>query len=441
MNKLIVTDYGMRPVGEFRLERLSRSELKAYIRERKLPVKVYKKMGDATLRKVICEVEIKCEKEEAGLLDRHDVMNEVKRQRIRKTAERLVREAEHAEDPNAFTLPPPGSSVADELARAPEAAAYTINDLHHTGGNTVFTASFKSGKTTTLLNVVKCLCDGEPFLGCFPTKLPYGKRVAFQNHEMVEDQFLRWLRETDIQNLDRLAPILHLRGRRFPIWESAFRDEYVAWLVEFDVGLIVVDPLSRAWRGLAESENDGEQVGKYLTAFDECKRLAGVADGIPAHHTGRIAQGDGQDRSRGHTVIDDWKDAGWMLEKDKDKNRVFRAEGRDVDVEPLALAFDVDTRAVTFTGQTRKERETDVGCMKALQPLADMLHANDPAYPPNTTAWRTAIGSKTEDCNKWMDECKKARYINVTGGLNKSKLIHLNKRGGRALKRWEQVTA
>lgn len=243
-------------------------------------------------------------------------------------------------------LPEPEWTAADFIEEDDSNIEEVIEGLHYRGGNTLLVAEYKTGKTTLQMNLAAAIADGEPFLGKFDVYMPKG-RVAMFNYEMDERQFRQWLREANIENVERIVP-LNLRGRQLPFWDERYMLEVAEWLFLNEVGFLIIDPAAKAWRGLVEQEGDNVQLSEFFGALDELKRLADVSNLLISAHTPR--SGDG--RARGGGEIEAWPDANWYLGKDKDGVRTLRAEGRDVDLPKIDLEFDEETRRLVAGGES-----------------------------------------------------------------------------------------
>ena len=155
----------------------------------------------------------------------------------------------------------------------------------------------------------------------------------------------------DIQNPDRVS-VLNLRGFRLPITAPSVEDWIVRWLEEREVTAWVVDPFARA--AVGTDENSNTEVGVWLDTLDVIKERAGVRDLILPTHTGRAEQEAGQERARGATRLDDWADVRWLLTKDEQGDRFFRATGRDVEVARGEADIRRADRALTIGGGDRR---------------------------------------------------------------------------------------
>lgn len=337
---------------------------------------------------------------------------------------------------NVLPLPAIGRTLCDDLAEPIPEYRWTIKDLHKTGFNSLLVAQYKTGKTTLLNNLMKALADEEPFLDVFPTRLT--GRVAYFNYELDAHTFREWVRGLGIENQDRIAAPLHLRGYGLPFWDRKAQDELVEWLRANDVGFIIIDPVARAWLGLVENENDNSGVSLFADAVDQLKRRSGVADAVLAAHTGRAEQVQDDERSRGATRLQDWMDAGWYLTKDpKTGSRSLRAEGRDVDVSATILHYDNDTRSLSWTGETRQQHRAESGAIAVLAALRTLAATG--RYPTPGGELRDAIQDLAKEARgPAIQHAIDQGWVTVKPGAKNAKLHSLTKKGRRHL---EQVEA
>lgn len=275
--------------------------------------------------------------------------------KIRREAKELLAQWESEK---FWTSPPSLDTLADELDLPDEELSYRVASLIPTGGNVVVTAAFKSGKTTLVNDLVRCLVDGQPFLGRYGVEQITDGSVALWNYEVGAGQYRRWLRDLGIVRT-RHVSVLNLRGFTMPLRSRYVRAWAVDWLRSRKVRVWVVDPFARAFLGNGESENSNTEVGLFLETLDQIKEEAGIHELILPTHTGRATMDIGTERSRGATRIDDWADVRWILTKDADGNRFFRATGRDVETPEGRLEYDADNRSLTITDEQREEPEND----------------------------------------------------------------------------------
>jgi hypothetical protein len=272
----------------------------------------------------------------------------LKHQRMMRRVKRELDLEEHAA---LWRRPPEYGTLADELAMPEEPVTYRVERVIPTGANVVLTAQYKTGKTTMVNHLVKCLADSEPFLGKYPVQ-PLDGRVGIFNYEVGRAQYLRWMRDLGIVHTDRVV-MSHLRGLRMPLAVRDVEDMVVDWLKRNEVQFWILDPYARALIGSGE-ENDNSAVGTFLDTLDVIKERAGVTELFMPAHTGRAEQEPGQERARGATRIDDWPDVRWILTKEKDtERRYLKCTGRDVEEGEQAIAYDAETRGLAAAGVGR----------------------------------------------------------------------------------------
>jgi hypothetical protein len=270
-----------------------------------------------------------------------ELEREVRRQTMQREARGIVLAAEAL---SAWTRPP-AWSLGALLAEPEQPIMWTVERLLPTGSNVVINAQFKAGKTTLLINLIRALADGKPFLGDFPISDTTDGRIAFWNYEVSAQMMTRWLRRAGIHNVDKVCG-LNLRGFGTPLLAPPIMEWAVEELKRNDVRHWLPDPWGRMIVGT--DENSNTEVGRWLDVLDTIKERAGVENLILPAHTGRTPQEQGSERARGATRLDDWADVRWLLSV-KEETRYFRAHGRDVDVDEGHLTFDPLTGSLTYS--------------------------------------------------------------------------------------------
>ena len=248
----------------------------------------------------------------------------------------------HAAERGGEAPPFDGGLLTDLLAR-PQDPPHRIEGLIPSEASTLIVAQKKTGKTTLMLNLARCLINGEDFLGRFATR-PLAGRVALLNFEVSGRQASAWAEEVGVR-ADQLY-IANLRGRRNPLAHAQDRATLADILRGHQVETLIVDPFGRAYTG--SSQNDSGEVGSWLVSLDMFARAeVGATDLILTAHAGW----DGE-RTRGSSALEDWADSIITMVRDKDdKNiRYLRAEGRDVAVDEDLLHFEPETRTLTLAG-------------------------------------------------------------------------------------------
>lgn len=278
---------------------------------------------------------------------------EVARQRLRREARRRL-EAE--ERPPA---PPFDAGTLAELLERPPEPPYRVEGLVPSESGTLVVAQRKTGKTTLLLNLARCLVLGEPFLNRFEVR-PVAGRIGFLNYEVSAAMLARWAAEAGVP-ADRLY-LVNLRGRRNPLGVEEDRARLAAQLRAQEVETLIVDPFGRAYTG--ESQNDSGEVGAWLQQLDAFARgEVGAVDLVLSAHAGWEAE-----RTRGASALEDWADTIVTLTRDRNDEhaRYLKAEGRDVDVDEDRLAMDSETRRLSLTGTGDRKQTRAVARTQAL---------------------------------------------------------------------------
>jgi hypothetical protein len=260
-------------------------------------------------------------------------------------------------------------TLRDALERPREPLTFTVNGLHPQGGNTLFIAQRKAGKTTIAMNLVKALADGKEFLSEFEVK-PAKGRIAYLNYELNENQCLQWFEDMNIKKKSRIS-VLNLRGTKGCLWLDDNLAKLISWLSAKKIGTLVIDPAARAWRGVVDDENSNSQVREFTSILDEVKKGSGVKDLVLVHHIGKNHREEGSERGRGASSLEDWPDAIWTLTKDGNGVRSFAAEGRDVELDAMDLEYDHPTRSLSILGERAERRVKDKVLSKAAQDLGD----------------------------------------------------------------------
>jgi hypothetical protein len=307
---------------------------------------------------------------EQTLADNPELAFMLEQQLLRQRASQMAREILEREKAAAtFRVPPSLRTLADELAVPDEEALWTISEVLPEGANVLLTAQYKTGKTTLVNHTAKALSDGVDFLGRFLV-YPTSHVVALWNYEVSAGMYRRWLRDLLIKNADSIS-VLNLRGYSLPLLVPTVQDFAVEWLMSRRVNTWIVDPAARAMPGM--DENSNVEVGQFLDMLDTIKKRAGVQNLILVTHTGRAEMAIGKERARGATRFDDWADVRWLLTKDDDGHRYFRATGRDVDTDEYRLWFEPLTRGLTATDDERPPKPTGNPTKLTDGALADLI--------------------------------------------------------------------
>src|SRR5690606_32963660 len=224
------------------------------------------------------------------------VAEEIQRIRVREEAMRRLRREREA------AAPRPAIVRLDEFLAVPdEPVRYRIHGLLPVGGRVVLAAQFKAGKTTLVGNLVRALADVTPFLGRFDVE-PADGRVVVIDDELDESMIRRWLRDQGINRADAAA-VVSLRGRlsSFDLLDPDVRAEWAAALRQVGARIVILDCLAPILDSLGLSED--KEAGRFLVAFDELLKEAGITEAILVHHMGHSGE-----RARGASRLRDWPD-------------------------------------------------------------------------------------------------------------------------------------
>jgi hypothetical protein len=251
-----------------------------------------------------------------------------------------------------FDPPPSAELLSDDLEDDSGPPAYRIESLLREGQNLLIVAQYKVGKTTLTMQLLKAYCDGGSFLDYFTVKQPEGN-IAVWNYELSAQQWRSWARKLNIINTDRAA-VLHLRGYHVDLMTTIGQEFAAEWLADRDCSVWIIDTYGAAYCG---EENSNSDARDFLRAVENVARKAGVSEVIFTIHRGAKRQREGEERARGATRVHDWADVAWTYSKNGSGVRFLSAMGRDVEHPEFSLAFESETKALSF--DDLKSRRTD----------------------------------------------------------------------------------
>lgn len=301
--------------------------------------------------------------------------------------------------------PPAMVSMGDFLAVPDEEARFRVEGVFPVGARVMLTAQYKAGKTSLIANLLRCLVDGENFLGRFTVE-PV-ERVLLIDTELDERTLRRWLRDQNIKNTGGIN-VLSLRGRlsSFGIIDDRTRSEWAQRIA--GAQLIMLDCLRPCLDALGLSED--KEAGVFLTAFDALCREAGADEAVMVHHMGHSSE-----RSRGDSRLLDWPDALWKLVREQTDeggdietgSRFFSALGRDVLVPESQLDWQPETRALTIVGGGRAEKKAKEAGPDIVAVMSEIVFADGASknqlinklkgYGYGRNAARAAVDSAIQD--------------------------------------------
>lgn len=315
---------------------------------------------------------------------------------------------------------PPAFNGAEFLAQPDDEPVYRIADLWPAGGNIVLAAQFKAGKTTMTHNLLRCLCDGTPFLGRYRVDPPPGG-VFLIDAEMASRSARRWLGDHMITRAYRFT-YQNVRGAAasFNILLPDVRARWADRIRASGASVVILDCLGPVLAAIGLEENSTSDVGRFLEAFTELLRDAGISEAAVIHHMGHVGE-----RSRGASRLRDWPDAEWRLvrlEDDPNSPRYLSAFGRDVDVPESRLEFDPETRALRIEGGSRKGQ-------KIADALQGIIKAVDAEPGINSSELERALvdtGMHTQNVvRSALGAALRGRYVIRRDGPRRSKVHYI----------------
>ena len=280
----------------------------------------------------------------------------------------------------AGQAPPLAGIALHDFLDAPDAPVrYRVDGLWPAEGRVLLAAAAKSGKTTMVAaNLLPSLVDGREFLGRHQAQ-PVTGTVVLLNMEVGENTLRRWLRSAGISNRHKVV-VENLRGKAtaLTLHTDKGRQRLAEWLAGHRAEVVILDPLAPVLASLGLDENSNADVARFFAWWSEALTLAGVRDDVVVHHAGHAGQ-----RSRGASRLLDEPDAVWTLTREADEEtgefvplepvRYLSAYGRDVEMQPEALAFDPATKALALTGKGKAEMKGDRDVAEVLKVWQDGL--------------------------------------------------------------------
>lgn len=290
--------------------------------------------------------------EEADKLIREGlIQEEVDRREIRDEATRIVRERLHP-------FNPPQATTFSALAKKPlPEIQWTVDGLMGYGHNVLLTGAMKTGKTTLILNLIKSLVDGRPFLDRFPTTLD--GNVCYMNYELYPQDIQREIQKMRFRRGSRVITIgMREQSGNNPFLSERSRAWFVGFLREHEVQVLVIDTFRAAYHGV--SHNDNAEVAMFTRMLDDFKGEANCPGLVLTNHMGRKDHEHGQEHGAGATELDNWTDMRWIYTREGEGRaapRYLRVEGRGGYLDESQLTWDDDSRRLMLLradiGRTR----------------------------------------------------------------------------------------
>jgi RecA-family ATPase len=250
---------------------------------------------------------------------------------------------QHDERPIAL---PEALTLRERLARPRQTTQSRIRGWQHQGQRVILSAQFKVGKTVLVGNLIRCLVDGDQWLGR-DVVTPLSGTLLLLDFEMAESQLDDWFRDQGIKSDDRVR-ILPMRGRAatFNILDPRIRTAWATYMRQLGVEYFVFDCVRPILDALNLDEH--RDAGRFLTAVDALLLEAGIQECFMVHHMGHVGE-----RSRGDSRFRDWPDVEWRLVRQTAKGKGNEEE------EPSAPRFSALTAAMWRSGNLSSTTTAD----------------------------------------------------------------------------------
>jgi hypothetical protein len=179
-------------------------------------------------------------------------------------------------------------SAAALLARdIPKPVSLVGDGLITEGGFALLYGRPGLGKTWAVLELALCVARGEPWYG-FATRQT---RVGILQLELplyFVQQRLREVAGDRTDGLDSISVLARpdLQGA-VNLLDTMHRDGIATWCRERQLGMLVIDALSRVHQ---EDENSSKELGRVLAEFDRLREEASCAV-VPVHHEPKAKEG------------------------------------------------------------------------------------------------------------------------------------------------------
>jgi hypothetical protein len=279
---------------------------------------------------------------------------------------------------------------------------YIIRGIWSEQGTVNLASPKKTGKTTLMLELLRALTTGTPFLGRF--EVPRKYRVALLDFELGEPMLRHWLARTGGVDLENVF-VASLKGQaaRFNTMGSGTRRALAQRFREDRIDILLVDPITPLVTGLGLDEDKNAQIRPLLDSLDTFMVDAGLLGLLISTHTGHTNTG----RTRGAGAFGDWASDLWSYVKanpeDPDAVRRFSTEGRSgTPLGPFSVEFDRETN--TLSAGQEFERESVPEWRATLDALRGQVLT--------TPEMKTAVGSSHQVT--FRNRAQSAGWVNRT---------------------------
>jgi len=228
---------------------------------------------------------------------------------------------------------PPVGSLADLLADSDGLPVDRVERLLPSKGRVSLIAEERIDTAAIVVELVRCLADGTPFLGRTVAR-PAGRIVVLDHETTTRESRDRWVRGGPFDS-ERVGvmPLWHyVTG--FKITDPKCRESWAEKLRSLQCEVLIVDSIRPILDILDLYKN--EDVGRFLQALDSLQLEAGISEMVIVNNERRVSR------------VEEWPDGVWSITRTGDVRKFgasyFRdADGRSFGMDPSRLATDPQT--------------------------------------------------------------------------------------------------
>lgn len=297
----------------------------------------------------------------------------------------------HEEAAKAKVPQPRYASLAEAFkddTRTP--ALMRVDGLVLLGGNTLLSAQAKAGKTSLMVNYVKALVDGTPFLD--REVIPVEGNVVYWDLEQEENYSIDHFQKIGLEHPEKVV-LVPGAGMSISMASDQFKRETVQQLIDANAEVWIIDTMSQAFNGDPDKEAD---VAPWLNHVKEIKQMAGVRDLIIIGHAGHNKD---DIRQRGSSFFLGAFDSLWTFGHESGEGssrRVFKSKGRNVQQEKITCDWDMYSNGY-YTVEHKVSKEEAV--KEDMSGLLAYLLERGPASV--LTIGTEYYGKSPDDYTKW----------------------------------------
>jgi hypothetical protein len=219
-----------------------------------------------------------------------------------------------------------------------EPLKYRIPGLLPMGTNVLFSAYAKSGKTTTVLSLIRGLTSSADFLDMPCATV--GGRVVYVNFELTDQMLRKYATDSGLKLDNDKLRVWQLQGKasQLVITDPAYQAAFAEKLREAECDVLIIDPLAPviSMQGYKEEDNSG--IRAILECFGAVGAMTELENMVIIDHTGHADK----NRARAASAKLDWADVIWNQEVNGEK-RSLKAWGRGIEEATITFTRNPET--------------------------------------------------------------------------------------------------